>query len=124
MCSQKMNGYKAALSDALSIVDRSPFLFRMGNTYKHTINRKRMIEFFSFLIENIGTVSHYGKDTEFMCSKEGFIMVSEPVPVTDDRYTEDYTTGLQTILSRITEWQGRLIKPDVLAIIQHLKEVC
>lgn len=124
MCSQKINGYIMALSDALSIVDRSPFLFRMGNTYKHTINRKRMIEFFSFLIENVGTVAYYGKDTEFMCSKEGFIMVSDPIPVTDDRYTEDYTTGLQTILDRITEWQGRLIKPDVLAIIQHLKEVC
>lgn len=121
---QNMNGYVTALNDALSIVDRSPFLFRMGNIYKHTINRKRMIEFFSFLIENVGTVAHYGKDTEFMCSKEGFIMVSDPIPVTDDRYTEDYTTGLQTILDRITEWQGRLIKPDVLAIIQHLKEVC
>lgn len=120
---QGMNGYVTALNDALCIVDRSPFLFRIGNTYKHTVNRKRMMEFFSFLIQNVETVAYHGKDTEFICNKQGFVMVSEPY-ASEGRFIEDYTTGLQTVLNRITEWQGRMIKADVLAIIQHLREVC
>ena len=122
MCSQKINGYKAALSDALSIVDRSPFLFRMGKTYKHTINRERMIGFFTFLLNHVEVVAYHGKETEFLCTPHGFVMVSEPHPI-DGRWVEDYATGIKTIINKLTEWQGRLIKADMLAVIQHLREV-
>ena len=117
-----MNGYLQALQDSQTQMSNHPLTFKVGNIQKRTINLSRMVSFFTFLRDNADTTAYWGSDVEFLCNKQGFVMLSEPSPI-DGRFVDDYRAGLQKIIDCLSEWSGRISKADIIAMIQHLREV-